>query len=133
MQRILLSTESFGASTQKITPSMFCGIETVIVLIFSCFVFSLQSVSAPVVNSCLSMLGNIKTEGGIILSKVKSGIVILRYKKQKELLKDLHRQSCTDSRVALEITESFTQLVNCSTLFFFLDKNEYPVSQPFHV
>ena len=90
---------------------MFCGIETVKVLISSCFVFSLQSVSAPVVNSCLSMLGNIKTEGGIILSKVKSSIVIIIYKKQKELLKDLHRQSCTDSRVALEITEMKSLLI----------------------
>ena len=43
------------------------------------------------------MLGNIKTEGGIILSKVKNSIVILHYEKQKELLKDgpiLDRQSC---------------------------------------
>ncbi|KAK2550355.1 Importin-11 [Acropora cervicornis] len=35
----------------------------------------LQSVSAPVVNSCLSMLGNIKTEGGIILSKVVETVI----------------------------------------------------------
>ncbi|XP_029197189.2 importin-11-like [Acropora millepora] len=35
----------------------------------------LQSVSAPVVNSCLSMLGNIKTEDGIILSKVVETVI----------------------------------------------------------
>ena len=64
--------------SQKIAFCLFCGIETLLVFIASCFAFCLQNFSAPVVNSCLSMLGNIKTEGGIILSKVKSSIVILQ-------------------------------------------------------
>ncbi|XP_068690161.1 importin-11-like [Montipora foliosa] len=35
----------------------------------------LQTFSAPVVNACLSMLGNIKPEGGIILSRVVETVI----------------------------------------------------------
>ena len=40
-----------------------------LVLLFNYF-HLLQNFSAPVVNACLSMLGSIKPEGGIILSRV---------------------------------------------------------------
>ena len=40
-----------------------------LILLFNYF-HLLQNFSAPVVNACLSMLGSIKPEGGIILSRV---------------------------------------------------------------
>lgn len=44
-----------------------CKLRTDILCVYF---YVLQNFSAPVVNACLTMLGNVKPEGGIILSRV---------------------------------------------------------------